>query len=169
MNDQKPIFSCSAGKSNFSRKKLFCTNAIDQNQETPHYLHEKTKFSVADLLSRSFFLEQLQLIELKQKQLPPQVLFATLTHDDQIKFEPVHCLVKQETVLTSLKDDCHSGLAHFGNDQILIGIDNEGEYKDIRTQDSFSFDAVQSIQVRSVKKPITGKTIPLFQQIFFRY
>ena len=53
------------GKATFHAKK-FCTNAIDQNQETPHYLHEKTKFSVADLLSRSFFLEQLQLIELKQ-------------------------------------------------------------------------------------------------------
>ena len=121
------------------------------------------------MLSRSFIQEELQLNHVKHKQLPPRVHFATLTHDDQIKFKPVNCLVKHETVLPSLKDDCHSGLAHFGNDQILIGIDNEGEYKDIRTQDSFSFDAVQSIQVRSVKKPITEKTKPFFQQSFFRY
>ena len=172
LNDHKPIFSCSADKGNLSPKNKTCTNAIKQIQKTSHYLlstRKEKNFSVADMFSRSFFLEQLQLIELKQKQLPPQVLFATLTHDDQIKFKTVNCLVKHETVLPSLKDDCHSGLAHFGNDQILIGIDNEGEYKVIKTQDSFSFYAVQSIQVRSVKKPITEKTTPLFQQIFFRY
>ena len=121
------------------------------------------------MLSRSFIQEELQLNHVKHKQLPSRVRFATLTHDDQIKFKPVNCLVKHETVLPSLKDDCHSGLAHFGNDQILIGIDNEGEYKVIKTQDSFSFYAVQSIQVRSVKKPITEKAKPLFQKFFFRY
>ena len=54
----------------------------------------------------------------------------------------MNCLVKHETVLPSLKDDCHSGPAHFGNDiliseMILIGIDNEVEYKVIKTQDFF--------------------------------
>ena len=38
------------------------------------------------MLSRSFIQEELQLNHVKHKQLPPQVLFATLTHDDQIKF-----------------------------------------------------------------------------------
>ena len=104
----------------------------------------------------------------KHKQLPPQVLFATLTHDDQIKFKPLNCLIKYETVLPSLKDDCHSGLVHFGNDQFLIGIDNQGENKVIKTLDSFSFDAVQPVQVPSVKKPITEKAKQLFQQFFFQ-
>ena len=66
---------------------------------------------------------------MKHKQLPPQVLFATLTHDDQIKLKPVHYLVKDETVLPSLEDDCHPGLAHFGKDQFPIGNHNEGEKK----------------------------------------
>ena len=36
-------------------------------------------------------------------------------------------LVKRETALPSLEDDCHPGLAHFGKDQIPIGNHNEGE------------------------------------------
>ena len=39
----------------------------------------------------------------------------------------MHCLFKQETVLRSLKDDCHPGLAHFRIDQFPIGNDSEGE------------------------------------------
>ena len=81
------------------------------------------------MLSHSFSQEELQLNHVKHKQLPPQVLFATLTHDDQIKHKPVNCLVKHETVLPSLKDDCHPGLAHFGNDQFPIRKDKEGEKK----------------------------------------
>ena len=79
------------------------------------------------MLSRSFIQEELQLNHGRHKQLPPQVLFATLTHADQIKFKPVHCLFKHETVFPSLKDDCHPGLAHFGKDQFPIRKDKEGE------------------------------------------
>ena len=50
-----------------------------------------------------------------------------MTHDDQIKKKPVNCLFKHETVLPSLKNDCHWGLAHFGKDQFPIRIDKEGE------------------------------------------
>ena len=97
---------------------------------TLSFIYTKGKsFSVADMLSRSFFQEELQLNHGKHKQLPPQVLFATLTHADQIKFKPVHYLVKHETVIPSLKDDCHPGLAHFGNDQFPLREDEEGEEK----------------------------------------
>ena len=99
------------------------------------------------MLIRSFIQEELKLNHVKHKQLRPQFLLATLTHDDQIKLKTLNCLVKHETVLPSLKDDCHSGLAHFGNDQFLIGFDNEGENNVIKTLDCFSFDAVQPIQV----------------------
>ena len=71
---------------------------------------------VAGKLSCSFFQEELQLNHVKHKQLPPQVLFATLTHDDQMKLKLVHYLVEHETVRPSLKDECYPGLAHFGND-----------------------------------------------------
>ena len=50
---------------------------------------------------------------MQEKQLPPQVLFATLTNDDEIKLKSVQWLFKHETVLSSLKDDCHPDLAHF--------------------------------------------------------
>ena len=79
------------------------------------------------MLSRSFFQEELQLNHVKHKQLPPQVLFATLTFDDQIKSKPVHYLVKHETVIPLLEDDCHPVLAHFGNDQFPIREDEEGK------------------------------------------
>ena len=72
------------------------------------------------MLSRPFFQEALQLNHVKHKQVPPQVVFATLTHDDRMKLKPVHYLVKHETVRLSLKDDCYPGLAHFGNDQFPL-------------------------------------------------
>ena len=89
------------------------------------------------MLSRSFFLEQLQLIDLKQKHLPPQVLFAKLTHDDRIKLKPVQYLVKRETALPSLNDDCHPCLAHFGNHQFPIRKDKKVEKKVVKTLEFF--------------------------------
>ena len=77
------------------------------------------------MLSPSFFLEQLQLIHVKQKQTPPQDLFAKLTHDDQIKLKPVQYLGKRKTAFPSLKDDCHPYLAHFRNHQLPIRKDKE--------------------------------------------
>ena len=74
-----------------------------------------------------FFQEELQLNHVKHKQLPPQVLFAILTHDDQIKPKPVQYLVKRETALPSLKDDCHPILAHPENHQFPIRNDKEVE------------------------------------------
>ena len=128
-------------------------------------LNHRNPFSVADKLSCSFLQEELQLNLVKHKQLPPQVLFATLTHDDQIKLKRVNCLVKQETVLPPLKDDCHPGLAHFRNDQFPLGNDNEGEKNVIETLESFLFDAVQPIQV-PVNKPITKNAKTLIEQFF---
>ena len=66
------------------------------------------------MLSSSFTQQERQLNELKDKQLPPQIHFATMTHDNQIK--PVHCLVKHETVHPSQKDEYHTILADFVND-----------------------------------------------------
>ena len=84
-------------------------------------------FSVADMLNRSFFQEELQLNHVKHNQLPPQVPCETLTHDDQIEHRPVHFLIEHETVLPSLRDDCHLGLADFRQDQFPIRDDIEAE------------------------------------------
>ena len=128
-------------------------------------LNHRNPFSVADKLSCSFLQEELQLNLVKHKQLPPQVLFATLTHDDQIKLKRVNCLVKQETVLPPLKDDCHPGLAHFRNDQFPFGNDNEVKEIVVKTMESFLFDAMQPIQV-PVNKPITKNAKTLIEQFF---
>ena len=77
----------------------------------------------------------------------------------------MHCLFKQETVLRSLKHDCHPGLAHFRIDQFPIGNDNEGEKNVIETLEPFSVDAVQPIQA-PFKKPIPRNAKTLIQQFF---
>ena len=77
----------------------------------------------------------------------------------------MHCLVKHETVLPSLKDDCQPGLAHFGNDQFPSGDDNEGEKNVIKILDSVSFDAVHPVQV-AFKKQSTKNAKTLIQQFF---
>ena len=83
-----------------------------------------------------------------------------MTHDDQIKLKPVQYLVKRETALPSLKDDCHLSLALFGNQQFPIRNDKEVEKNVVKILESSLFDAVQPIQV-PVKKPITknAKTV----------
>ena len=70
-----------------------------------------------------------------------------LNHDDQKKLKPVHYSIKHGTVLPSLKDDCHPGLADFRHDQFPIRDDIEAEKNVIKTLDSFSFDALHPIQV----------------------
>ena len=64
-----------------------------------------------------------------------------------MKLKPVHCFFKNETVLPSLKNDCHPGLAHFRNDQFHTRDDNEAEKNVIRKLVFFSFVAVHSVQV----------------------
>ena len=61
--------------------------------------------------------------------------------------KPVHYLFKDETVLHSLRNDCHPSLAHFGKDQFPTRGDNEGEKNVIQTLDSISFDAVHPLQI----------------------
>ena len=77
----------------------------------------------------------------------------------------MHCLIKEETVLPSLKDDRHPGPALIGKDQFLIENDNEGGKFVNKTLDSFSFDAVQPIQL-PFKKPIKNSAQTLIKQFF---
>ena len=51
------------------------------------------KLTVADMLPRTFTKEQLQIHQLRHKQLPPQIKFSIMK-DDQLK--SVHYLVKHE-------------------------------------------------------------------------
>ena len=56
--------------------------------------------SVADMFSRSFTKAELQINQLKHKQLPPQIDFAVL--QDSF-FKPVHYLINHEEVLPHQK------------------------------------------------------------------
>ena len=53
---------------------------------------------VADMLSRSFTKAELQINQLKHKQLPPQIDIAILQHNT---LKPVNYLIKQEETTTS--------------------------------------------------------------------
>ena len=88
-----------------------------------------------------------------------------MTHYDQIKLKPVQYLVKRETALPPLKDDCHSCLAFLGNHQFPIRKDKEVEKNVVKTLGSFLFDAVQPFPI-PVKKPIT-KNAETLTKLFF--
>ena len=85
-----------------------------------------------------------------------------MTHDDQIKLEPVQYLVKRETALPSLKDGCHLSLALFGNHHFPTRKDKKVQKNVVKTLETFLFDAVQPLQV-PVKKPITKKAKTLIK------
>ena len=75
--------------------------------------------SVADLLSRSSTKAELQINQLKPKQLPSQIDFVVLQHST---LKPVHYLVKHEEVLPHQKNDSHPVLADYGRDQFQYTI-----------------------------------------------
>ena len=80
--------------------------------------------TVADMFSRTFTKEQLQIYQLRHKQLLPQIIFFNLKDD---RFKPVHYLVKHEEIKYYQKNDCHPILAEYGEDQFSIRINNKGE------------------------------------------
>ena len=92
--------------------------------------------TAADMLSRTFTKEQLQVYQLRHKQLPPQIDLSIMK-DNQLK--PVHYLVKHEEIKYNQKNDCHPILADYGDDRFSIRINNKGEDIHIKPLDSFSF------------------------------
>ena len=51
--------------------------------------------TVADVLSRTFTKEQVQVHQLRHKQLPPQIDFSIMKNN---QLRPVHCSVKHEEI-----------------------------------------------------------------------
>ena len=116
--------------------------------------------SVADMLSRSFTKAELQIIQLKHKQLPPQTDFAILKHDT---VKPVHYLIKHEEILPQQKHDSHPILADYGTDQFSIRINDKGNDIIVKPLQSFSFKSVTSFQTK-LKTPIKKNNKTLHQQ-----
>ena len=114
--------------------------------------------TVADMLSRTFTKEQLQIHQLLHKQLPPQVHFSFMK-DNQLK--PVHSLVKHEEIKYNQKNDCHPILADYGEDQFSIRINNKGE--DIHIKPLDSFQSIVPFESK-YKRPTKNKTKSLLQQ-----
>ena len=89
------------------------------------FIHTPGKnLAVADMRSRTFTKEQLQIHQLRHKQLPPQIDFSIMKKK---QLKPVHYLVKHEETKYNKKNDCHPILADYGDDQFSIRINNKGE------------------------------------------
>ena len=116
--------------------------------------------TVADMLSRTFTKEQLQIHQLRHKQLPPRIDFSIMK-DNQLK--PVHYLVKHEEINYNQKNDCHPILAEYGDDQFSIRKNNKGEDIHIKPLDSFSFKSIVPFESK-YKRPTKNQTKSLLQQ-----
>ena len=81
--------------------------------------------SAADMLSRSFTKAELQLNQLKHKQLPPQIDFPILQNGT---LKPVHYLIKHEDILPHQKHDSHPILADYGTDQFTVFTDDKPDF-----------------------------------------
>ena len=116
--------------------------------------------TVADMLSRIFTKEHLQLHQLRHKQLPPQIDFSIMK-DNQL--EPVHYLVKHEEMKYIQKNDCHPILAEYGEDQFSTRNNNKGEDYHINPLDSLSFQSIVPFE-SEYKRPTKNQAKSLLQQ-----
>ena len=115
---------------------------------------------VADMLSRSFTKAELQLNQLKHKQLPPQIDFALLQNGT---LKPVHYLIKHEEILPHQKHDSHPILADYGTDQFSIRINDKGNDIIVKPLQSFSFKSITPFQTK-FRTPIKKINKTLHQQ-----
>ena len=99
--------------------------------------------SVADMLSRSFTKAELQLNQLKHKQLQPQIDFAILQNNS---LTPVHYLIQHEEILPHQIQDSHPILADYGTDQFSIRINDKSNDIIVKLLDSFSFKSIIPFQ-----------------------
>ena len=119
--------------------------------------------SVADMLSRSFTKTELQLNQLKHKQLPSQIDFAILQDST---FKPVHYLIKHEEVLSHQKNDSHPILADYGTDQFSIRINDKGNDIIVEPLNAFSFKSVTPFK-QKLKHPSKRTTNHFINNLFY--
>ena len=112
-------------------------------------------------LSSILIQKEMQLNQLKHKQLLPQPISATLTYDNQNKL--VHYSVKIETVRPSQKDDCRPFLGDFENGLFSFRKIDKRENIQNKPLDSFSFEALKPIQSQN-KKLVRKNTKTFLQQ-----
>ena len=158
--DHKPLLYCFAKKGNLSPRIYRAQMQLTKFSKLKTIHTPGKKLTVADMLSRTFTKEQLQIHQLRHKQLPPQIDFSFMK-DNQLK--PVHYLVKHEVIKYNQKSDCHPILAYYGEDQFSIRIDNRGEDIHLKPLDSLSFQSIVPLESK-YKRPTKNQTKSLLQQ-----
>ena len=91
------------------------------------------------MLGRFFTKAELQINQLKHKQLAPQIEFAVLQNN---ALKPVHYLIKHEEALPHQKHGSHPILADYGPNQFSIRMNDKGNDKIVKPLNSFSFKSV---------------------------
>ena len=158
--DHKPLLHCFAKKGNLSPRFYRAQMQLTKFSFLKIIQTPGKNLTVADMLSKTFTKEQLQIHQLAHKQLPPQIDFSIMK-DNQLK--PVHNLVKYEEIKSNKKNECHPILADYGEDPFPIRINNKGEDIHIKPLDSFSFQSIVPFESK-YKKPTKNKAKSLLQQ-----
>ena len=148
--EHKPLLHCFTKKGNLSPRFYRAQMQLTKFSKFKIIHTPGKNISVADMLSRSFTKAELQLNQLKQKHLPPQIDFALL-QDNTLK--PVHYLIKHEEVLPHQKHDSHQILADYGTDQFSIRINDKRNDIVVKPLQSFSFKSITPFQTK-FKTPI---------------
>ena len=112
------------------------------------------------MLSRSFTKAELQINQLKHKQIPPQIEFAIFQNNT---LKPVHYLIKHEEILPHQKHDSHPTLADYATDHFSIRINDKGNDIVVKPLQFFSFKSLTPFQTK-FKTPIRKNNKNLHQQ-----
>ena len=158
--DHKPLLHCFTKKGNFSPRFYRAQMQLTKLSKLKIIHTPGRNLSVADMLSRSFTKADLQINQLKHKQLPPQIDFAILQNDT---LKPVHYLIKHEEILPHQKHDSHPILADYGTYQFSIRINDKGNDFIVKPLQSFSFKSVTLFHTK-FKTPIKKNNKTLHQQ-----
>ena len=161
--DHKPLLHCFTKKGKLSLRFYRAQMQLTKFSKLKTIHTPGKNLSVADMLSRSFTKAELQLNQLKHKQLPPQIDFALL-QDGTLK--PVHYLIKHEEILPHQKHTSHPILADYGTDQFSIRINDKGNDIVVKPLEYFSFKSITPFQTK-FKTPIKKNNKTLHQQSLF--
>ena len=144
--DHKFLLHCFAKKENLSPRFYRAQMQLTKISKLKIIHTPGKKLTVADMLSRTFTKGQLQIHQLRHKQLPPQI-DCSIMKDNQLK--PVHYLAKHEEIKYIQKSECHPILADYGEDQFSIRINTKGDDIHIKPLDSFTFNPLFQLNVNT--------------------
>ena len=158
--DHKPLLHCFTKNGNLSPRFYRAQMQLTKFSKLKIIHSPGKNLSVADMLSSSFTKIELQLNQLKHKQLPAQIDFALIQNGT---LKPVHYLIKHEEILPHQKHDAHPILADYGTDQFSIRINDKGNDIVVKPLQSFSFKSITPFQTK-FKTPIEKNNKTLHQQ-----